>query len=611
MCGILGYFSRYQENYSQEKFLKTLRMSNYRGPDYTGIANFENNRLLLGHNRLSILDLSELSHQPMLRQNGHYAIVFNGEIYNFQEIRAKLQNSGIQFATSGDTEVLLQSYIYDSINFLSSLDGMYAFAIYDYSRRKLILARDLAGEKPLFYYVDAKQFIFASELKQILSFPISRTLSMPNIDLYFSQGYLPSSATLIEGVKKLPPAHFLEFDLDTWEINSRSFWQVPTIETPHSEEESIYTLHKHLQTSISSRMIADTSLGAFLSGGIDSTLIASVMQEVSPKPIKTFCMGFENSKYNEFSHAKKVADSIGSHHTELVLSTNIGDTLEDISLLLDEPIFDNSIIPTFLLCKEAKQHVTVALAGDGGDELFGGYHHILAAQTIYRWQRRIPTFFQNGLHEIGRVIPEGSFGKKSLLGFGKGPFGGSIWSRQVFFSHEREELLNGQIFSEDFLHEKNKLMELYDSDFVNQMCYHDFIHYLPQILIKVDRASMMNSLEVRAPFLSKNLIEYSFKHIPGSLKIRNGIKKSVLKSVLNKYYPTDLDIERKQGFNLPSDLLMRSNFLLKFSELQIPEFLNSQYIDKIHQSQIKGKGAYWNKLFSIYMFIQWYHQWIE
>lgn len=612
MCSIFGYYSKDKnKNYIIQATNKALEITKYRGPDFSHSIYFDSLNFSLGHNRLAIIDLSPTANQPMSTKDEKLWIVFNGEIYNHLEIKEELTKRGYHFFSKSDTEVILNAYQQYGVDFVKKFDGMFAFGLLDIENRKLILARDIAGEKPLFYYFDGKSFIFSSELKQILIQSISSKFNYERLNIYFSLGYLPHDMSFFSNIHKLPPAHLLIFNFDSKDIELNSYWEIPSFKKSLSEEEIIGSVCEILKKSVKRRMISDVPLGAFLSGGIDSSLTVNFMRETGVTNIKTFTVAFEGSSRNETEYAKIVAKHLNTDHTEIIIKPEFDKALESITDSLDEPIYDSSLIPTYYLCKYVRNYVTVALSGDGGDELFAGYIHYLSSILCKKISRYIPCSFRKFFSFIGSLLPEGYFGKNTLMSIGRGGYECYVYQTQVFKNQERKKLLPyTNNFEEPNLF-KHNLMEQYRGDFINKMTFADYYTNLQQILVKVDRASMMNSLEVRTPFLNKDLIEFSFKHISGNLKLKENRTKYILKKITKLRFPANFPVDRKQGFDIPQDFLVKSNFINKLKDMPDFEFLNEKYIRKLINLQEKRKGNFWNKLFAIYIFKHWYDKWVK
>lgn len=613
MCGIFGIHS--PDRSLDETILRgAIDCVSYRGPDAVGVYVSKDRSVGLAHRRLSILDLSDAAKQPMSDHEKRAWIVFNGEIYNFREIREMLSSVGYTFKTSSDTEVLLYSYKEWGLKCLEHLNGMFSFGIYDSKSGKILLARDRLGKKPLFYSSFAGNFIFSSELKQILHtglLPIE--VGVEALNYYFALGYIPGDLCLVKNVYKLPAGSYLDFDTASGRIKTGRYWDAPEFEHGASEEAALEEVDEFLKDSVKSRLVSDVPLGAFLSGGIDSSLVVTYMRKVHNGEIKTFSIGFEGSRKSELKYSGIVARHAQTTHQEILLKPDFIADLEHVSGLLDEPIYDNSILPTYYLSKHTRQHVTVALSGDGGDEIFGGYIHYASASAARRLSRYVLPPFDKFAGYLSGLMPEGMFGKNTLYGMSGGEEACFVYPSLIFKDNERSRL-----FRRDFLHEislnapahyRERMMDR-KYDFVNRMCYADMkTELVDDILVKVDRASMFNSLEVRCPLLDYRIVDYAFRHIPGDMKMKAGTKKFLLKKLARKYLPAELDIERKQGFDIPGDLLVRTHVAHRLLGFPENEFISPGFVAELVRKQEKGMGHYWHKLFALYFFLRWLETW--
>lgn len=614
MCGIFGMHSP-TTPVEPGLLRKATEAFSYRGPDAEGYYMSEDRQFGLAHKRLSIIDLSTAANQPMADPDGRFVIVFNGEIYNFREIREELVGEGHTFRTNSDTEVLLYAFKQWGPGCLDRLNGMFSFAVFDSRNKKFFLARGRIGKKPLFYSTHGGRFMFSSELKGILTtglVPVE--IDERALNFYFSLGYVPGDMCLVRHVRKLPPGHYLEYSAG--HVSVRQYWDVPEFEgaPPGGEQEAIEDLDALLLDSVRARLISDVPLGAFLSGGVDSSIVVACMRRVHGGEIRTFSVGFEGSKKNEFKYAAAVARHLETTHREITIRPNIKDDLEHVSALMDEPIFDSSLLPTYYLSKHTREHVTVALSGDGGDELFGGYVSYSSALTARRLAR-FAVFPLNRLAGLASsLLPEGAFGRNTLYGIFVG--GGAscfTYPTQIF---RREEM--GGLLREDFLARLNldeparyrETLMRGSRDFLSKMCYADLKTMLADdILVKVDRASMFNSLEVRCPLLDYKIVEFAFKRVPADMKINKGVKKYLLKKFAARYLPADLNIERKQGFEIPADFLSKTYLVKRLQEFPDNEFISREFLEDLFMTQRRGRSLIWQKLFSLYFFLRWLETW--
>jgi len=544
MCGILGFFSS-NSTFNQGFFNEMIESLKHRGPDSSNF--FQENNCNLGHLRLSIIDLSNLGNQPMISQNDRYVIIYNGETYNFKELKQSLK--GISWKSHTDTEVILEGWTKAGEEFIKKMNGMFALAIYDRKTEKLTLIRDRLGIKPLYIYRDSKQnFAFASELKSLqqltfLDWKISKTA----ITLFLHLGYIPAPFSIFENVYKLPPATIATID-SKHHYQEKKYWEVPRPNFLIKEETAaLDTLESLLKKSVEYRMIADVSLGIFLSGGVDSSIITALASQISSKKVKTFSIGFQEGKFNETAYAQKVASYLGTEHQEeILLPSEAQKLLPKITQVFDEPFADVSALPTMLVSAIARKKVTVVLGGDGADELFWGY-------GAYHWAKRF------ALMQSGKGVFKNIFQLKNTPAFRKG-------KNMMDFS--QKENLPLHLFSQEHsLFSEKDLKNILNFDFQmpllsnvskfssqtakGEQAFFDLKYYLPDdLLVKIDRASMQYSLEARVPFLDHNVVEFAQK-LSTKLKYQNKTDKYLLKKLLFKYLPKKFFNRSKWGFGIP------------------------------------------------------------
>jgi asparagine synthase (glutamine-hydrolysing) len=539
----------------------------HRGPDAWGV--WADGACALGHRRLSIIDLSEAGRQPMANADGSLQITFNGEIYNFQQLRNELESLGCQFRTRTDTEVILYAYEQWGTDCLAKLRGMFAFGIWDARRRRLVLARDRVGKKPLFYAQLGDRFHFASELQGLLADTgVPREVHPPAIDAYLSYGYIPAPLTAFESIHKLPPAHFLTLDLSREECLPRveRYWSLdylPKLEI--GEDEACEALREKLTEAVRLRMISDVPLGAFLSGGIDSSIVVGLMARLSGAKVKTFSIGFKEAAYNELDHARRIAEKWETEHHEFVVEPDALGILPTLVRHYGEPYADSSAIPTFYVARMTRRHVTVALNGDGGDESFAGYERYLGNYVAERLQA-VPGVAM-AARAIGRVIPD-SIDPKSrvrqahrFLAVAAAPMA-ERYPRWLTFFHEE---MKSRLYSPEFASQINGdasgrwLSALFDRQSQLHPRLHpidaamsvDVASYLPyDLLVKVDITSMANSLEARSPFLDHEVMEFAAR-LPVEIKARGNSLKSLLKRAFADLLPPENVNRRKMGFGVP------------------------------------------------------------
>ena len=579
MCGISGFKVIRSKKVDYLSKLKNITQSiNHRGPDALGFWNSIEDSIFLGHTRLSILDLSKKGNQPMHSYCGRYVISYNGEIYNFKEIRLFIEKKfKTNFQNNTDTQVLLELISHIGINeSLKKVEGMFAFSLWDRREKKLILARDRFGEKPLFYYKDAELFLFGSELKVIKEFFDDKQLriSSESAKLYSLLGYIPAPQSIYENTFKVMPSEIIE--LKNNQILKKKYYAIKKNATysSHSYSEFKDKIKYSLETSVKKMMIADVEVGCFLSGGIDSSLVAMMMQRNSKKKIRTFTVGFNEKEYDESNYARKVAQAIGTNHEEIkVDSDDMFKHLEQIVDIFDEPFSDSSFIPTFLISKLASEKVKVVLSGDGGDEVFLGYNRYLLARKINKLKNFSPKSLRKLVRLVLKLFPSKYYDEISQ------PF------QKLFgihaFSHKIEKLSNILDFenNSDFytklnsldndvlvkmLREKTVFFNNYDEmNLVESVQRNDFDFYLPNdILVKVDRSSMKNSLEVRSPFLNHMLVDEAFC-MPQKIKLKNNSPKYILKDILSDLMPKNFVNRPKMGFAIPIERWIKNKEFIK------------------------------------------------
>ncbi len=560
MCGIVGIAST--TSITDPDILLAMRDAmTHRGPDDAGIWWSPNGRVGLAHRRLSIIDLSPLGHQPMSDPSGRLWVTFNGEIYNYRRLRRELEVKGHGFRSASDTEVLLAAYSEWGLNCLERLNGMFAFAIYDGAARRLFLARDRAGEKPLFYMQSSGKLVFASELKALMQDPaFPRRLDLEAVSYYLCYGYVPGTMCMLSGVRKLGQGQAMTYELETEALRVWDYWQLPepsrTEEVPAAELE--LELERLLEDSVRLRLEADVPVGILLSGGLDSSLVTAMAARLSAEPVKTFNVSFPgHQQYDEGPYARLVASYFGAEHTELVAEPASIELLPTLAQQFDEPMADSSMIPTFLVSRLIRQHATVALGGDGGDELFGGYKHYNWVQRREFIGRFVPRLVRAATGSVAaRVFPVGFRGRNHLIGYA-GDVNRSVAHVNMLFDRQarcrllQDGLRDGGTRAPSPELFKASLAIKYDTPLQKATAV-DFQTYLvDDILVKVDRASMLTSLEVRAPLLDHRIIEFAFSRIPDALKATRVERKILLRRLARRLLPRTLDLRRKQGFSIP------------------------------------------------------------
>lgn len=612
MCGIVGIASNAPQ--TQRSWLAIGRDAmTHRGPDDAGEWWSAEGRVGLAQRRLSIIDLSPAGHQPMHDASGLLSIVYNGEIYNFADLRDELIAKGYSFKSHSDTEVILAAYREWGTDCLQRFNGMFAFALHDARQQIMFLARDRAGEKPLFYHQANGVLRFASELKALLADPdLPRRIEPEALDCYLAMGYVPGERCMLQGFNKLPPAHALVFDLQTGQSKLWRYWQLPELaiaQSPQDEMALLDELETLLEDAVRRQMVADVPVGVLLSGGVDSSLITAMAVRASSK-VQTFTIGFPgHSKLDETEHARLIARHFGTRHTELMAEDVTADLLPRLAHQFDEPMVDSSMIPTFFVSQLVRQNCTVALGGDGGDELFGGYGHYSRLQWMQQKLGLIPQPLRQGVALAAeKLLPVGVKGRNWLQGLSVDLDNGLPLIASYFDVTTRQRLLTTQpgwpLVAESLLKSRVPL----HPDILQRATRMDFANYLAEdILVKVDRASMLNSLEVRAPLLDYRLIEFAFGKVPSPLKATQTEKKILLKRLCARLLPSDFDRQRKQGFSIPLDEWLKGGaFRTLFHEvLRDPACsFDAGTVGNLLRGQDRGRSNS-ERLFALVLFELW------
>jgi asparagine synthase (glutamine-hydrolysing) len=639
MCGIWGFVGQPLDPAVSTRIGESLA---HRGPDDAGVWSDPSAGVTLGHRRLAIVDLSAAGHQPMTSACGRFVVVFNGEIYNHLDLRSELERIGAAPAWRGhsDTETMLAAFVQWGITAaVQRMTGMFAFALWDRERRELTLARDRLGEKPLYFGRLGKAFVFASELKALRAHPaFDCEIDRDALTLLLRHNYIPAPHTIYRGIRKLEPSTLLTLAEGGRETRS-VYWSARDaalhgIAEPYGggDSDAVDALERMLKEAIGRQMVADVPLGAFLSGGVDSSTVVALMQAQSSRPVKTFTIGFHEQGYDEAEHAHAVAAHLGCEHTELYVSPQQAlDVIPRLPALYDEPFADSSQIPTFLVAQLARQHVTVSLSGDGGDELFGGYNRYLWAARIWRRLGNVPAALRgslaglltgpspatwNRLFDVVRfALPNhlryGNPGDKlhklaDMLGARSADevylFLVSLWRRPA------DIVVGGREPATVLTEPEHRLAA---SSFESRMMYLDQVSYLPDdILAKVDRAAMGVSLETRVPMLDHKLIEFAWQ-LPLDMKIRNGSGKWLLRQVLYRHVPQQLIDRPKMGFGVPIDIWLRgplrdwAESLLAEDRLRREAYFDPLPVRAKWQEHLSGRRNWQYHLWSLLMFQSW------
>ncbi len=634
MCGIAGTINYYEKRNVSKKLLeKMVSMLEHRGPDDIGL--YVKGSVGLGIRRLSIIDL-EKGHQPISNEDDTVWVVYNGEIYNYKELRQELEKKGHKFKTNTDTEVLVHLYEDFGKSMVDKLNGMFAFAVWDSKRRTLVLGRDRAGVKPLYYYVGRDKIAFASELKSLLQDnTISRELNHQALNDYLSLLYVPAPQSIFTSIKKLPPGHVLEY-IDG-ELSLQQNWSIP-YKAPEEDrpltakevQQYAIGIHERLQEAVRRRLISDVPLGAFLSGGIDSSAIVALMSQVSDTQIKTFSIGFKNAGYyDERKFARKIVKQFSTQHHEFEVEPDALEILPTLVKYFDEPFADSSAIPTYYLSKMARQHVTVCLSGTGGDELFGGYRRYLI-ENLFEHYQRYPKSIQGLAMNLSKMLP---VSRKSALKeyfllvkrFLTCQEESSPMLRHLnmmsCFTDEAKDALYTDAFGEKFSSLPHPLELHYkktgDLDDLTRTLYADFQSYLPgDLLVKEDRMTMAASLEGRVPFLDHEFIEYAAS-IPSSLKVRNLTTKYIFKEAMRPILPSIITDRRKHGFAVPvgewfkKELKDYASDIFQDSKTTQRGYFDATYIQNLMSEHQKGLQDYSSQLWTLLMFELWCREYLD
>jgi asparagine synthase (glutamine-hydrolysing) len=632
MCRIVGYYDL-DNKYTGKDILLNMRDTMiYGGPDAEGV--FIKNNLGLAHRRLSIIDLTSSGNQPM--EIGDWVITYNGEIYNYLEIKNELILLGYVFKTKTDTEVIINSYDMWGASAFQKFRGMFAFALYNISTKKLLLCRDRMGVKPLYYYFKDGLFLFASEIKAFHKHPLfDKTLDLSGLPHFLQKGFFKPNTCIFKYVHQLPGGMYLEIN-ENQKISKSKYWDIEqvyneTIIDKRSEVEISEELEKKLFRSFNLRMISDVEVGVFLSGGIDSSLITALLSKNSHKKLNTFTIGFEDKNYNEAIFAKQISEYLGTNHESLICTnSDVEYALPLMPEMHDEPFADSSSIPTYLVSKLASEHVKVALSGDGGDELFGGYTKYKVNQQCQRLMQ-IPLSLRKALRngtdlftrEQVEYISE-IFLKKSYTQISDK----FLKFQELLIAKDLDDMFdkssnflsdsNTKLFTNCNYNKFNQHSKIHENGLISYYGYCDILSYLPgNILTKIDRASMSVSLESREPFLDPELIAFSFG-IPDKFKIsKNGESKYLLKSILSKYIPIDLIDRPKQGFSVPirnwlHSILKNELYEIENDEIFFKTFeLNQEFFSEVLKSFFTNRNKF-NPYFLwiVYCLYKWYKKWI-
>jgi asparagine synthase (glutamine-hydrolysing) len=626
MCGICGIINlNSSDNVDSDTLKKMGNVLHHRGPDDEGY--YCKNNIGLGMRRLSIIDLNT-GKQPLFNENGSICVIFNGEIYNFKELQDELIEKGHTFSTKSDTEVIVHAYEEFGYECVSKLNGMFAFAVLDKRKNLLLLARDRLGKKPLYYFHDSKCFLFASEIKALLqSGMIKSELDMEAIDLFLTYEYIPAPWSIFKNILKLPPGHILILSNDQCCI--KSYWDISAqneLQLESNPEDQLLWL---LNDSIRLRLRSDVPLGVFLSGGVDSSAVLAMMSNLTSEPIRTFSIGFNDNSYNELPYARRVSRLFNCDHHEIIIEPNVVQWINDLIYFVDEPFGDTSIFPTYLVSRMARKDVKVVLSGDGGDEVFAGYETYIA-DKIGRLYHKIPSSIRGNLIQKALGMLPVTQKKKGLLNKSRRFLQGCIlpeslqhvrWMMYITEMEKRElysEELNCAIDSKlSYEWMQGIFKNVNSGDPLRQQQYVDIKTFLADdILVKVDRMSMANSLEVRSPLLDYRLVEFAMM-LPSSLKLRGFKSKYIFKKALNGLLPGEILHRKKEGFSSPLKNWIKNELkpmmldLLSSEVVKKRGYFRAQYIENLISEHLADKENHAHKLWPLMVFELWHQQYLN
>jgi asparagine synthase (glutamine-hydrolysing) len=634
MCGICGAAWTDGSRAIAEDDLRAMvgRLA-HRGPDDEGV--YRDEAAALGFRRLSIIDV-EGAHQPLSNEDGSVWTVFNGEIYNFQALRHRLEAKGHTLKSAGDTEVLVHLYEDEGPNFVKRLRGMFALAIWDREDRSLVLARDRMGQKPLIYCMDGQRISFASEMKGLLALPekdVPRKVDPRAVDRYLTYGYVPHPGTIFEGVYKLPPAH-----VAVWRngiLSMERYWEPDwNKEVAGKEGEDVERLRETLSVAVSEQMVSDVPIGAFLSGGIDSTIVVGLMQKSSTRPVKTFSIGFDDPAFDESRYAEMAATHLGTEHHNFVVRPRAWETIPRLATQFDEPFADSSALPTYLVSEETRGHVTVALTGDAGDELFAGYDRYRAV-AMAGWLDRLPVGARSTLSgPVARAIPASSRAKtrlrkvrRLLEGIAEAPEVRYARWMTLFDEASRLRLytdaFDGELAEDEADDPASLLFDAWDvadrRDPVTRAMVADLLMYLPNdLLAKVDLASMANSLECRGPFLDHRVVELALAMpVDRKLRLRGGRSKVVLKEAFADLLPKEIRSRPKMGFGVPLDRWFRGELAGELRSVLLDPIclgrgmFRSEAVESMIEEHATGLRDHAYKLWALLMLELWFREYVD
>jgi asparagine synthase (glutamine-hydrolysing) len=627
MCGIAGFADRSlrwsvageaaaEDTATLGRMCAAIR---HRGPDDEGRRVMPG--AALGMRRLSIIDLAT-GQQPIHNEDESVWVVFNGEIYNYAELRAELTARGHRFYTNSDTETIVHAYEEWGADAFARLRGMFGIALWDSRNGSLFLARDRVGIKPLHYAKVGDRLYFGSEIKSILAAgEVIPKIDFAALDHYLSFLYTPRDVSIFEGVHKLPPGHILRWRAGTIEISR--YWEMPAEERqPASEQDAVDSLRQVLRDAVRSHLMSEVPLGAFLSGGVDSSVVVGLMAEASNQPVRTFSIGFDDPRFDELEHARVVARHFGTDHHEFVVKPDALAIIDDLIAHFDEPFGDSSAIPTWYVSEIARRHVTVVLSGDGGDELFGGYERYSPHPRIAAFDRWAPPASRRVASLVWPLLPHGATGKNFLRRAARDSRGRYLDQIGYFQPDEKSSLLSGDVqqavgTADAEARLGRHFARLSGLPWDAQMMHFDFETYLPEdILTKVDRMSMAHSIESRVPLLDNAVVDYAAT-LPAAFKIKNGRKKHILKEAAASLLPAHILNRRKQGFAVPVGGWFRGDLRDFFSDVLLSQrarergYFNQRFVNRIVREHLAGRRDHTLRLWALVVFELWHRQYLD
>lgn len=622
MCGIAGSLYRDRRHPVDEQQLRAMSSSlRHRGPDEHGL--WLGDGVGLAHRRLSIIDLAD-GQQPLANEDGRVRVVFNGEIYNYRQLRSELESKGHQFRSRSDTEVLVHLYEELGDQLVERLRGMFAFAIWDAQQERLLLARDRVGQKPLYYFQDAERLLFASELKALLTWPdVSREIDLEALEDYVTFGVVPGERSIFAKIRKVPAACTMWLNREGWTLRPRKYWE---LKFQPDESKTLHQWSAELSSkfheTVDAHRVADVPIGAFLSGGLDSSAVVGSLMRSGGDSIKTFSIGFQEEEFSELPFARQVAEQFGTSHIEELVTADAVSGLADLVHFYDEPFADSSAIPTMAVCRVARQQVKVVLSGDGGDEAFGGYSRYAHDLREARIRDLLPAWFRAGwLAQLAKHWPKADWLprpfrlKTALTNLSLSPSSAYVNTISLCRPELRKHLLNGDVIQrlQGYV-PGQEVVEAYNRNngsTLDRMTAADVAMLLPDdFLTKVDRASMAVGLEVRPPLVDHEFLEMAAT-IPAGYKIHNGETKWIFKKLCEQHLPHDVIWRKKQGFEIPVNGWLRGPLRETFedqvfsSTSRLQDLFDRKYVRSLYDSHLRGTGQHGQVLWSLLVLAQW------